>query len=73
MTNGNGPANRRETGGRTLKRKAAPALDDAFGRIQSFIDARVKRLLVVEDDAAQREAIVSSRISGSEVRRTRWA
>ncbi|WP_284348462.1 hybrid sensor histidine kinase/response regulator [Roseisolibacter agri] len=35
------------------------ALDDAFGRISRFLDARVKRLLVVEDDAAQREAIVA--------------
>ncbi|HKG94893.1 MAG TPA: response regulator, partial [Gemmatimonadaceae bacterium] len=34
------------------------ALDEAFGRILSFIDNRVKRLLVVEDDAAQRQAIV---------------
>ncbi|MGZ8411327.1 MAG: HAMP domain-containing protein [Gemmatirosa sp.] len=35
------------------------ALDDAFGRISRFLDARVKRLLVVEDDAVQREAIVA--------------
>ncbi len=34
------------------------ALDDAFSRILSFIDNRVKRLLVVEDDANQRQAIV---------------
>ncbi len=35
------------------------ALDDAFGRITRFLDAHPKRLLVVEDDAAQREAIVA--------------
>ncbi|CAA9351549.1 MAG: Two-component system sensor histidine kinase/response regulator hybrid, partial [uncultured Gemmatimonadaceae bacterium] len=34
------------------------SLDDAFGRILAFIDNRVKRLLVVEDDEAQRRSIV---------------
>jgi CheY-like chemotaxis protein len=34
------------------------ALDDAFARIESFVDSSVKRLLVVEDDAAQRRSIV---------------
>jgi HAMP domain-containing protein/CheY-like chemotaxis protein/signal transduction histidine kinase len=34
------------------------ALDDAFSRIMSFIDARVRNLLVVEDDEAQRNAMV---------------
>jgi CheY-like chemotaxis protein len=38
---------------------SAEALDDAFGRISRFIDSTVKRLLVVEDDAAQRDAIVA--------------
>jgi CheY-like chemotaxis protein len=38
---------------------SAEALDDAFARISRFIDSGLKRLLVVEDDAAQREAIVS--------------
>jgi CheY-like chemotaxis protein len=38
---------------------SAEALDDAFARISKFIDSGVKRLLVVEDDDAQREAIVS--------------
>ncbi|NUO62297.1 MAG: response regulator, partial [Gemmatimonadaceae bacterium] len=33
-------------------------LDDAFSRLLKFIDERVKRLLVVEDDANQRQAIV---------------
>ncbi|MGI9078713.1 MAG: response regulator, partial [Gemmatimonadaceae bacterium] len=33
------------------------ALDEAFGRITSFIDEAVKRLLVVEDDETQRRAI----------------
>ncbi|HEX8848305.1 MAG TPA: response regulator, partial [Gemmatimonadaceae bacterium] len=33
-------------------------LDDAFSRMVQFIDERVKRLLVVEDDANQRQAIV---------------
>ena len=34
------------------------SLDEAFARILSFIDNRVKRLLVVEDDEAQRMSIV---------------
>jgi CheY-like chemotaxis protein/signal transduction histidine kinase/HAMP domain-containing protein len=34
------------------------ALDDAFSRLLQFIDERVTRLLVVEDDDAQRRAIV---------------
>jgi CheY-like chemotaxis protein/signal transduction histidine kinase len=34
------------------------ALDDAFSRLLQFIDERVKRLLVVEDDDTQRQAIV---------------
>ena len=33
-------------------------IDDALGRLTQFIDERVKRLLVVEDDANQRQAIV---------------
>ena len=34
------------------------ALDEAFGRIRTFLDERVRRLLVVEDDETQRNAIV---------------
>jgi HAMP domain-containing protein/CheY-like chemotaxis protein/signal transduction histidine kinase len=34
------------------------ALDDAFGRIQNFLEDRVRRLLVVEDDETQRNAII---------------
>jgi HAMP domain-containing protein/signal transduction histidine kinase/DNA-binding response OmpR family regulator len=34
------------------------ALDEAFGRISTFLDERVRRLLVVEDDETQRNAIV---------------
>ena len=34
------------------------ALEAVFGGIESFIDRDVRRLLVVEDDEAQREAIV---------------
>ncbi|MGQ0712535.1 MAG: HAMP domain-containing protein [Gemmatimonadaceae bacterium] len=34
------------------------ALDDAFGRIQTFLEERVRRLLVVEDDETQRQAII---------------
>ncbi|MFL5577015.1 MAG: HAMP domain-containing protein, partial [Gemmatimonadaceae bacterium] len=33
-------------------------LDEAFSRIQSFIDSRVKRLLIVEDDETQRRSMV---------------
>ncbi|HET9003863.1 MAG TPA: response regulator, partial [Gemmatimonadaceae bacterium] len=33
-------------------------IDDAFSRLLQFIDERVKRLLVVEDDDNQRQAIV---------------
>ncbi|HZF69192.1 MAG TPA: response regulator, partial [Gemmatirosa sp.] len=38
---------------------SAEALEDAFARIGRFLDDRPKRLLVVEDDAAQRQAIVA--------------
>jgi HAMP domain-containing protein/CheY-like chemotaxis protein/signal transduction histidine kinase len=34
------------------------ALDDSFRKIATFIDEQVKRLLVVEDDDAQRQSIV---------------
>jgi len=34
------------------------ALDDVFHQIQSFLDRRIKRLLVVEDDPRQLQAIV---------------
>ncbi len=34
------------------------ALEEALGRIQSFLDRRLKHLLVVEDDAIQRKSIV---------------
>jgi HAMP domain-containing protein/signal transduction histidine kinase/CheY-like chemotaxis protein len=34
------------------------ALDDAFGRIQTFLEEGVRRLLVVEDDESQRTAII---------------
>ena len=33
-------------------------LEDTFGEIRSFIDRGLKRLLVVEDDEAQRQAVV---------------
>jgi CheY-like chemotaxis protein len=33
-------------------------LDEAFGRILTFIDNRVKRLLIVEDDETQRRSMV---------------
>ncbi len=32
-------------------------LDDAFARIRTFIDSRVKRLLIVEDDQTQRRSM----------------
>jgi CheY-like chemotaxis protein/GAF domain-containing protein len=34
------------------------ALDESFARISTFIESSVKRLLVVEDDATQREAMI---------------
>ncbi|HKW46084.1 MAG TPA: response regulator, partial [Gemmatimonadaceae bacterium] len=34
------------------------ALDDSFNRISQFIDQQVKRLLVVEDDDAQRQSMI---------------
>ncbi len=34
------------------------ALDESFAKITQFIDSSVKRLLVVEDDATQREAMI---------------
>jgi HAMP domain-containing protein/CheY-like chemotaxis protein len=36
----------------------ATALDDALTRIESFLERRVKQLLVVEDDVVQRSAVV---------------
>jgi HAMP domain-containing protein/CheY-like chemotaxis protein/signal transduction histidine kinase len=37
---------------------SADALDDSFNKISQFIDQPVKRLLVVEDDDAQRKSMV---------------
>ncbi|HKU37563.1 MAG TPA: response regulator, partial [Polyangiales bacterium] len=37
---------------------AAEALDEAMSRIEVFLERRVKQLLVIEDDATQRNAIV---------------
>jgi CheY-like chemotaxis protein/HAMP domain-containing protein len=34
------------------------SLDETFGEIRSFIDREIKRLLVVEDDEEQRQAVV---------------
>jgi HAMP domain-containing protein/CheY-like chemotaxis protein/signal transduction histidine kinase len=34
------------------------ALDESFAKISAFIDTSVKRLLVVEDDATQRESMI---------------
>jgi len=34
------------------------AVDEALGRIQSFLERRVRRLLIVEDDEVQRNSIV---------------
>jgi HAMP domain-containing protein/CheY-like chemotaxis protein/signal transduction histidine kinase len=34
------------------------ALDESFAKISNFIDTSVKRLLVVEDDATQRESMI---------------
>ena len=33
-------------------------LDEAFGHIRSFIENRVKRLMIVEDDEAQQRSMV---------------
>ena len=40
------------------KPASAEALDEIFGGIESFIERGARRLLVVDDDAAQRQAIV---------------
>jgi HAMP domain-containing protein/CheY-like chemotaxis protein/signal transduction histidine kinase len=40
------------------KPASAEALGEVFGGIESFIDRTVRRLLVVDDDEAQRESIV---------------
>jgi CheY-like chemotaxis protein len=45
-------------------------LEEAFAGIQTFIDRSVKNLLVVEDDTAQRDAIVELIGSGEDVRVT---
>jgi len=42
----------------THKPASLEALGDVFGGIESFIDRDVRRLLVVDDDEAQREAII---------------
>jgi CheY-like chemotaxis protein/HAMP domain-containing protein len=42
-------------------------LEDTFGAIRSFIDRDVKRLLVVEDDADQRRALVELIGAGDDV------
>src|SRR5215467_6060736 len=34
------------------------ALEDSFNKIGQFIDQQVKRLLVVEDDATQRQSMI---------------
>jgi CheY-like chemotaxis protein len=42
-----------------VQKPASPeALNEVFGAIETFIDRDVRRLLVVDDDAAQREAII---------------
>jgi CheY-like chemotaxis protein len=43
------------------------ALDEAFGNIQTFIDRRVRSLLVVEDDDDQRRAVVELIGGGDDV------
>jgi CheY-like chemotaxis protein len=42
-------------------------LDDAFGQISTFIDRGVRRLLVVEDDETQRDAIIELIGGGDDV------
>jgi HAMP domain-containing protein/CheY-like chemotaxis protein len=42
-------------------------LEETFGEILSFLDRGVKRLLVIEDDEAQREAVVELIGSGEDV------
>jgi len=42
----------------TQKPASLEALEDVFGAIESFIDRDVRRLLVVDDDEAQRQSIV---------------
>jgi HAMP domain-containing protein/CheY-like chemotaxis protein len=37
---------------------AAEAIDEAIGRIEAFLERRVKQLLVIEDDETQRKSIV---------------
>jgi HAMP domain-containing protein/CheY-like chemotaxis protein/signal transduction histidine kinase len=43
------------------------SLEETFGEIKSFIDRDLKRLLVVEDDAVQRNAVVDLIGSGEDV------
>jgi HAMP domain-containing protein/CheY-like chemotaxis protein/signal transduction histidine kinase len=43
------------------------SLDDTFGEIRSFIDRDLKRLLVVEDDETQRNAVVELIGGGEDV------
>jgi len=45
---------------------SAEAIDEALASIERFIDRRVRRLLVVEDDATQRNSIVDLIASGDD-------
>ena len=60
VSGGRGDAAGAAAGAAAFVRKPASleALEGVFGGIESFIDRDVRRLLVVEDDEAQRNAIV---------------
>jgi CheY-like chemotaxis protein len=45
-------------------------LDEAFERISSFLDRRVKNLLVVDDESVQREAVIELLGDGEDVKVT---
>jgi HAMP domain-containing protein/CheY-like chemotaxis protein/signal transduction histidine kinase len=69
VSNGDGKANALRAGAVAFVEKPLEKerLDETFERISSFIERRVKNLLVVEDDETERAAIVDLVGSGDDV------
>src|SRR5205807_3861976 len=69
VSGGNGRQNALKAGAVAFLEKpiSKEGLEETFGEIRSFIDRSVKRLLVVEDDEAQRQSVVELIGSGEDV------
>jgi CheY-like chemotaxis protein len=69
VSGGNGRQNALRAGAMAFLEKpvSKETLDEAFGQISTFIDRGVRRLLVVEDDETQRDAIVELIGGGDDV------